>query len=354
MHVKWINNERGRGVFSIRDCEKGTIVFEDKPIVSHRKLSLNFKHLESCDYCMKVILKESQLKPYFSSQHKLIYKNKSLEWIYCDDCKNFPELKVMYCSNSCKAKAWNDYHQLLCPSKWTDDLIEKYKQIIGICEENEYVQPLIVMKIFAKILHQVFNEKLSLDEALEPFVLFEPNTDIVHLENEIISFVSSLAEHLFGKSEKIEEIVNQKNYLFMNGILSRNAVSLNPVSDFHLYISQLPDKQQNIIANIHQKGMSPNEFVQSEWMRMLTIHGTGLFMIGNSINHSCIPNVASASCTNDNTLSLVSLRPIKSGEELLISYIDETLSYEERKQKLMQYYQFECDCPKCKEESGKV
>lgn len=301
---------------------------------------------------MKVILKENQLHPFFGSQHKLIYKNKPSNWIYCEDCKD--TLKVKYCSNSCKKKAWKEYHQLLCPLKWPDGLIEKYQEIINICEDNEYVQPLIVMRIFARILLQVFNEKLSLEDALEPFKLFEANEDMVHLENEIISFVTSLAEYVFGKSEDIEKIVNKKNYLFMNGILSRNAVSLNPVSDFHLYISELPDKQQNIIANIHKKGMTPKEFVQSEWMRRLTIFGTGLFLIGNSINHSCVPNVATASCYNDNTLSLITLRPIKSGEELYISYIDETLSYEERKKRLMEYYQFECDCPKCKEESKNV
>ena len=41
---------------------------------------------------------------------------------------------------------------------------------------------------------------------------------------------------------------------------------------------------------------------------------------------------------------------VRANDELTISYIDETLSYEKRKELLKQQYCIEnCDCKKCKE-----
>ena len=49
-------------------------------------------------------------------------------------------------------------------------------------------------------------------------------------------------------------------------------------------------------------------------------------------------------------LSLISLRPIKQGEELTISYIDNLLPYEQRQMILQRDYSFTCCCDKCKKE----
>jgi SET and MYND domain-containing protein len=46
-------------------------------------------------------------------------------------------------------------------------------------------------------------------------------------------------------------------------------------------------------------------------------------------------------------LSLIAARDIEKGEELTISYIDESASFIERQKQLMTYYKFVCDCKKC-------
>ena len=49
----------------------------------------------------------------------------------------------------------------------------------------------------------------------------------------------------------------------------------------------------------------------------------------------------------DYTLELVAIRTIVAGDELFISYIDETLPYRERQAQLAKGYQFDCRCPRC-------
>lgn len=292
---------------------------------------------------MRVYLSPENLDPYFKSQFKLIYKTIPI-WVSDSDESEFSE---HYCTESCKSKAWAEYYQLLSPSKWTEQISELYREIIKECNESSVVQPLIIIRMMCLALIKTKIEMKPIKEALEPFELFSPNQETTGLMDKSLNFLNELANHIFEDKSDLEEIINPKNYQAMAGVLSRNAVSLKPLSDFHLYISDLPDIHQSIIANIYQKGITAMDFIHSEWMQSLTVDGTGLFLIGNSINHSCNPNVASASCSNDHNLSLVSVRPIEAGEELLISYIDEELPYEERQAQLKKFYNFECKCPKC-------
>jgi hypothetical protein len=46
------------------------------------------------------------------------------------------------------------------------------------------------------------------------------------------------------------------------------------------------------------------------------------------------------------TAQVVALRPIEEGEELVHSYIDQQLSFEARREALLDYG-FACSCPKC-------
>ena len=48
---------------------------------------------------------------------------------------------------------------------------------------------------------------------------------------------------------------------------------------------------------------------------------------------------------------MVALKDIEIGEELVHTYIDNEEPYDIRKEDLKEYG-FECDCPKCKEESA--
>ncbi|KAH8740449.1 SET domain containing protein with a cysteine cluster at the C-terminus [Cryptosporidium ryanae] len=78
---------------------------------------------------------------------------------------------------------------------------------------------------------------------------------------------------------------------------------------------------------------------------ILVIKGACICTIQSCFNHSCQPNCCVYSM-GDSTVYISTIRDINEGEELTISYIDNTLSFPERKE-LINNYHFECSCSVC-------
>lgn len=86
----------------------------------------------------------------------------------------------------------------------------------------------------------------------------------------------------------------------------------------------------------------------------LNNEGVGLYTLQSACNHSCTPNAEPSFLHNNHRLSLVALKDIQEGEEILISYLDECMlerSRHTRRKELMTNYLFVCDCPKCQEQA---
>ncbi len=210
-------------------------------------------------------------------------------------------------------------------------------------------------------------------------------------------------------------MINLENYRLLNGAILRNAQTICPVSDLHNFLANLPEhsqgpllekinkylftdseeeeeeeeeesesKDQEEQTNEEEKGKEKKddddaqrkvsskqqqkkkkeeeeeegfdsiyEFLDSPLMRDLTIGGaSGLFVFGNSMNHSCAPNVIVVSCFTNFLIRVVAINDIKKGDELCFSYIEEDLPYEERQYRLRKLYLFECKCPKCELEGS--
>lgn len=71
------------------------------------------------------------------------------------------------------------------------------------------------------------------------------------------------------------------------------------------------------------------------------------------LNHSCEYNAVVRigkgwfNSKSTTMIEVIPLRQIKSGEEVLVSYIDPNLPYSNRQQELQDRYFFTCQCPKC-------
>ena len=74
------------------------------------------------------------------------------------------------------------------------------------------------------------------------------------------------------------------------------------------------------------------------------------------LQHSCAPNLALVFPEADARFEFVAARPLEDGEELFVSYVDETLPVRERRRALRRGYGFECRCEACvadlREEGG--
>lgn len=76
-----------------------------------------------------------------------------------------------------------------------------------------------------------------------------------------------------------------------------------------------------------------------------SFHGSALYSTIAQANHSCAPN-ASVDHGQDAEGLLVALKSIAEGEQIMLSYIDESVPKAERHEQLRDY-DFLCRCPKC-------
>lgn len=129
---------------------------------------------------------------------------------------------------------------------------------------------------------------------------------------------------------------------------------MTPISDFHVYLEQKKLDESDI--SLMYKLFVPSlrgivtklpDLLGCEFMNNLCITGSAPCTIHNSINHSCEPNVVGMSNKTDHRVSVVALRKIKVGDELFLSYIDESQDYATRQKILQERYLFSCQCPKC-------
>ena len=77
--------------------------------------------------------------------------------------------------------------------------------------------------------------------------------------------------------------------------------------------------------------------------------GTAFYALQSCINHSCDPNAHAMKRDQqdtDGSAVILAKRAIAKGEEITISYIDESMDHEERRSAL-QDYGFQCRCPRC-------
>ncbi|KAL7037596.1 hypothetical protein ACKWTF_009295 [Chironomus riparius] len=78
--------------------------------------------------------------------------------------------------------------------------------------------------------------------------------------------------------------------------------------------------------------------------------GNSISVFVSLLNHSCVPNVNSFSV--DNKVSVVVLKPIKTGEQLFRSYTNHVLHIFD-KLELILTYEFKCDCIACTDDDVK-
>mmetsp|Transcript_63496 Transcript_63496/g.117040 ORF Transcript_63496/g.117040 Transcript_63496/m.117040 type:complete len:315 (+) Transcript_63496:68-1012(+) len=83
--------------------------------------------------------------------------------------------------------------------------------------------------------------------------------------------------------------------------------------------------------------------------RVNVLQGTdgAVCRLAGLINHSCAPNGSHIWHADKRREFVYAQKPIKSGEEITIGYIDLFEEYAERRKRLSKYYGFDCTCPTC-------
>ena len=104
-------------------------------------------------------------------------------------------------------------------------------------------------------------------------------------------------------------------------------------------------------ANSNEVFRKIREILENEGIEKLfpPLDGTAFYLNTCKMNHSCDPNayVRYVSTVNEGICAeIASIRVVSAGDELLQSYIDQSLPYEARQLSLLDYG-FKCNCSLC-------
>lgn len=290
-----------------------------------------------------------------------------------------------YCSKSCAESDWEFFHSLLCTGKRpesscrealvnfiehsnaTNDIfllaaklisftILKYKKLksASLREQNQHIRingmddwSFSLLMLAWKPISVGFKRRWWDCIAL-PDDVDRSNEASFRIQIKELAFTSLqlLKEAIFDK--ECAPLFSLEIYGHIIGMFELNNLDLvvaSPVEDYFIYIDDLqhPEKvEAETVTRCFLDALGDDYSACCQ--------GTAFFPLQSCMNHSCCPNAKAFKRDEDRDgqATVIALRPIRKGEEITISYIDEELPYENR-QALLADYGFRCQCPKCLE-----
>ena len=170
--------------------------------------------------------------------------------------------------------------------------------------------------------------------------MFESNNFTIELPNPIVSACKTMKES--SKSETYNEYIMSFKPLLLS---LQSKMMEEDICEDEGCLSDHEHHEDIEAGSDHEESdnLEDDTFIEN---CLPQLEGTGLFPLMSYLNHSCEPNAEIRYVDGNSEASVVALRQIKEGEEVLVSYIDEHADYDERCE-LLASYQFICECSKC-------
>ncbi|XP_055626041.1 histone-lysine N-methyltransferase SMYD3-like [Toxorhynchites rutilus septentrionalis] len=291
------NPQYGRGIATKTDLNVGNIFFSELPCLIVLEPDAMFSR---CNYCGRE--NEKDLIP-------------------CDSC-----CSSMYCSEECKEKALMSYHRFECK------IAEKLKHLFKGPKSTRMFH--LALRLFWMILSNFSTNPVSFRQHLnEKFKNFR---NPFLLESEKIPFhILSVDQPDMSKDRTGEGIMQFISVLMYKIVIEENDSTRN---------SLLEEDHSCLLEILHGLVLRAKNISDQSGDDM-----TCLYPLLRMVNHSCAPN-AERFMINGTSI-LVAKRPIKVGEQILISYIPnctvETKEKDKRKAMLQKEFNFDCQCSGC-------
>jgi hypothetical protein len=389
---------KGRGLFAARDLAEGEVIFTELPLVGMQHLS-NAESIETCAMCMRHVGElEAQVRNLMDSDAArqsipLAMPCREEGFRPCPPpyrCRG--GCGVAFCGVACEDRAWSEWHALLCAPRpdgagaamsdggSTPALVDSACIAQLEAFRAHAIDTNEIFLLAARVAATAALSFLSLgswEAAWAPFAdLHQPlwweavafSAEDIEADGEEAARAQMrevLAESwtllrvalCTGQPPALQALPifqSAELYAHIVGMFERNNCSMlvaSPVEDYFLHIDALPDgpAKQAIEAVT-----APVLDALGE-RYALPAEGAGVFWLQAVLNHACVPNVGFVKRDEDvdGRVVLTANRPIRAGEELVHSYIDEGQPLDARTEELRNYG-FVCDCQLCVDERARA
>jgi len=263
---------------------------------------------------------------------------------YCSCCMTSCDHLSKFCSETCEKSEQEMFGgQFLSttsddPSKPLTQSIRNATAFISLCQQTQTITPLLTAKFLSRM---IYDETTGKVESIQDFSLWDhmdrlhyidlekpsvlEGSEIWFATSEEIKHESESLFKVFGSVPKFDRFLTEERYIILRGKFLYNAIAIT---------TQTPPKTP---------AKTVESFKKSDQFHPI---GVGLYQISSYLSHSCDPNVKFT--FNGNRISLVALKDLKAGEELLVSFVDyKGVGVKARRRVLKEKYRFHCKCSKC-------
>ncbi|KAF9562868.1 SET domain-containing protein [Agrocybe pediades] len=314
--VKYFNKKKGKGLVAIADIEEGEAIWREDPFIIAPEWDLLDLQLSSaaCGYCTTPLIPDSPLInacPSSSSQS------------YCPS---------RFCSRLCLARSAKT-HPFLCPAQNPASIA-----LLKFAKESKWLALHALAQCTSRIL-----QANQLGEAA-----FQLDWDIVQGLAELSMEDRFKYSFKSASTPEPDRTTWKKAYTLYVQAFKEPKSPLEQKKLEKLSKKPLP-------ADVERELFEYEGFLRGLGRMSLNLeaHG-GLYTVHSHLNHSCDPNVSVRHLDQRNALSRITViarRPMKTGEELLVTYVNPKLGYRARQDELRSWGFGSCGCSRCIEEA---
>ncbi|KAG4076077.1 hypothetical protein HA402_011423 [Bradysia odoriphaga] len=253
---------------------------------------------------------------------------KYLNFVPCKKCGG-----AMFCSAQCSN---NDFHQIEC---------EMYFDVT-ICREGNFFPLLVLRSVLIGL--NVFS---SMDEMIE-FVENCNSTDPFEIPLSISSAASKY--RTFFKLSSFESDMGMLDYrkvaFYVYHTIKTSILAAKFKNKSHdRFLAHLITHHCRVIQTNSFGSFDATLTAGDETTDISNDYEQSVRLVSSYFNHSCCPNVANF--RKDNLSVCITVLPVRKGEQLFISYVDEDddeyNTEINRQQFLLRNFGFRCTCPIC-------
>ncbi len=166
--------------------------------------------------------------------------------------------------------------------------------LYNLCVESGRSNPLMIARIFAIVFQRVAMDGRKPEEAFQDFQNFVS----VEEESPIDDMAVFLLKNIFSHFPFMNDIVTLANYRRLNSAILRNAQTVTPVSDVHMWFERALEDEKRFPNLMESLDFTPEQLkhymAKPEMTSLSKVEGFALLPVANCMNHSCDPNVISS------------------------------------------------------------
>ncbi|KAI8324150.1 SET domain-containing protein [Martensiomyces pterosporus] len=316
VEVRYIDGTKGKGVFAARDFDQGTNVFEETPFAWYPRWdTVSARYHMGSDYECQLCAREID---------HVFGQSARLRPAKCNRCS------ARFCSVLCKNEAEARFHKVEC-TKTNPHFVH----LANACRKDMWGAPMGAARAIERVLLEFEQSQERGKQAWE-----------------------SLKAFATVRADVMDERRNGASWFLLEGEREQqweNTYSLMKKALF-------PPPQECGLKEFDRipKKILNEMFSYNEWLNLigkysLNDQNGGFYLLQSCLNHSCDPNCICVHPNDGKYRSIIkTLRPIKAGEEMFITYVNPRDGLAARQKELHDWYMFDCNCERCQRERSEA